>query len=508
MRVKDFLTIFFKPELISILSRRILIFILIAISFLALFSIGFSSTAKYYLKARMDNPFVKFISVDIPTDDDNIESVRKFLNNDSLKSKFGYSEFSELAKRNINLLASDELKLDGSISARNQAVNNNDSLYKFILSDNSIQLSDTILPFSSHPFGIIVTKRILNRLGYFNINTVSHIKMILAKADTNLNNQKDTYIILPINGVVDELPDKLDVLMGVYLYKSIIGSDEDSEYSNVLDINSSDYADENSVFIHSNLDSLSMLNSLKQIGIEYPNLSSSDNHLKGWCFTIKNFNDSTNSLLTKKMGSLKPEKIYNYISHIDLSSKNEIVDDASKMMFVFNNLDSVKQFQEYMFNQYEWNLDMNTVEAKSNFNVISKISNILSFILYTTNVLLIIYVLTSIIFEHIEKNKQSLGTLKAFGLSNYTITIVYSSIAFVISSTIFGLSFILVKLIGSPISSYIIKDLNVKDFIFNINFDFMVIVRFVLMPVFIIAILIFNKLYNKTPGDLIYERDK
>jgi ABC-type antimicrobial peptide transport system permease subunit len=114
-------------------------------------------------------------------------------------------------------------------------------------------------------------------------------------------------------------------------------------------------------------------------------------------------------------------------------------------------------------------------------------------------------------FDHIEKNKKNLGTLKAFGLSNYSITIVYSIISLVVISSIFIIGFIIAQLIGNYASNYVLllSQISIANgmAIFLLNIDFKLLFWFIIFPLLSTTAFLIIKLRNKTPGDLIYERD-
>ena len=84
-------------------------------------------------------------------------------------------------------------------------------------------------------------------------------------------------------------------------------------------------------------------------------------------------------------------------------------------------------------------------------------------------------------------------------------------IALVVIFIIFIIGYLIAQLLGSVISNYVLHlyQLNIaKDSsIFILNFDIKLVSWFIVFPLVSTAIFLTLKLRNKTPGDLIYERE-
>ena len=57
-----------------------------------------------------------------------------------------------------------------------------------------------------------------------------------------------------------------------------------------------------------------------------------------------------------------------------------------------------------------------------------KLINLLAYALIIFSILSIIFFITNLILSHINSNKKNIGTLKAFGLDNFSIIVTYSFI--------------------------------------------------------------------------------
>ena len=87
------------------------------------------------------------------------------------------------------------------------------------------------------------------------------------------------------------------------------------------------------------------------------------------------------------------------------------------------NIEKLNAFlkEETMDDGKRLEIDMRIIETKKNFELFNKLANLLSMALITFSILSLVLYITNLIISHISKNKKSLGTLKAFGLSNNSI---------------------------------------------------------------------------------------
>ena len=116
--------------------------------------------------------------------------------------------------------------------------------------------------------------------------------------------------------------------------------------------------------------------------------------------------------------------------------------------------------------------------------------------------------------QHLEKIKKNIGTFKAFGLTNRTMKFIYAQMIneFIILAIIISyvLSLILgklgiIKLLLMIFQAKLEKGQNYFDLINNQYALYSVLLIFIFSVISIIYRL--NTLLDKTPGDLIYNRD-
>tara|TARA_B110000259_G_C13647214_1_gene254800 strand:- start:177 stop:494 length:318 start_codon:yes stop_codon:yes gene_type:complete len=105
---------------------------------------------------------------------------------------------------------------------------------------------------------------------------------------------------------------------------------------------------------------------------------------------------------------------------------------------------------------------------------------------------------------------MNLGTLKAFGLSNNSIILIYSSISIALITSAFIFSYFISSLVGNFSINLIahwfdIGDSSTLNYISDSIYS--LISFFIIIPSLCIYIKLWFTLRDSTPGDLIYGRD-
>lgn len=493
MQIGSFIKVFIIPEFKALTSNKWKLLLLLLIVITSFWGIGFSGAIQVYLKKKMDNPFVKFITLTIPREANYIELL-KDLNKTELQRKYQFKEITEIHDYYPDFVSTS----DKPISAYVREVNKKDALYNFIFSESDIVFSSSPIDITENEtsWGVVVTEDFLKQLGYKDMN-VGYINYIKAFGDS------DQIVPLPVAAVVNQLPGYFKMLVSDKLLLSMIGGFND----NPLDL--SLHKSELCFFIpteESKEEILVKLNNLlpNQTFENLPN----ECLLNGFRFLLQTAtpeNDFTK--IQQKFSS--GIRTYNLT---DKPLPPISFGNPGYISIPFNSLDSITVFQKYIEeNHNHVRIDMNTVEAKNNFNFFDKISNLLSVLLTVFGSILMIAITLNTVLNHIDQNKTNLGTLKAFGMSNWSVTLVYTSISAMLILIISSLGYLISVLSGSLISHAVagLKGMSVETGtdLFILQLDGFLIFTFLILPVLTVSVFIYFKLFNKTPGDLIYERD-
>jgi ABC-type antimicrobial peptide transport system permease subunit len=185
----------------------------------------------------------------------------------------------------------------------------------------------------------------------------------------------------------------------------------------------------------------------------------------------------------------------------------------------FYNLDKVRDFAEYLRSKFNESgesrdnevieVDTNTITEKENFNFLSKVTGIISYLLVIFSILAISLFIFNLLKSHLSKVKMNIGTFKAIGLEDSKARGIYFIIIFrFIVFAALG-SILLAAIIGYMINKVLISNLVVeKDIDYFRLFDLNTLIALlsILAASFIISWLTIKRMLNKTPGNLIYNR--
>jgi hypothetical protein len=496
VQLGSFIKVFIRPEFYALTSNKWRLLLLLLIVTTAFWGIGFSSAIQLYLKKKMDNPFVRFVTLTITREAD-YEALQKDLNSVANQNHYGFNKTTEIYSSIPNFQSTSTKQPDAYI----RSVNKEDPLYQFLMNESGVVISNSAIDITQNEtsWGIIVTEAYLQKLGYTDLN-VSYINYIYPGTE-------DQYVPIPVAAVVKQLPDYFNGIVSENLLMAINGGFQD----NPLDI--SLHKSELCIFVQTDKSS----NEIQQeIQTSISDLSSNiellpnECHLKGVRVLIPT--DQPEVVFEAINNKLKN---YNIIRTYYFADKPMPSADLGKPGFLsipFTILDSVPAFQKHIEgNHNHVRIDMNTIESKNNFNFFDKVSNLLSVLLTVFGSILMIAITLNTVLNHIDKNKTNLGTLKAFGMSNISVTAVYTSISGLLILLVTISGFIFANLIGEFVSykvssiNNMVVDAGTSLFVLNINLG--LIMTFLLIPIFIISVFIYFKLHKKTPGDLIYDRN-
>ncbi len=510
MHLKSFHQQFFVPELKSFLAKWAMILGVIGIMFLALWSIGFSSGTAEFLKERMDSPFIKFLSVNLPGSIENRPNYQEELRNEFAKPE----TLGDFGIKETHFVPTGRILFEGYNGKVNRTrirpIDPETHLYRFLFREEASKLlltQEKLIRMEESEWSAVVSKDLLIKLGYDIDNPPLYLNHVPRYGD-----EKPITVPILIAGIADKLPDKMGAFFTEKAFYSITNRYEHSPF----DEGEAAYQNNISAFIASD-------RSQTEIKAEVEACIGSDQdfnltydkgvYTKGYKLQVEFFDPKLKAPTADKLADCFAKEDYRYFTYLpyDRVNRGELrVNNNDYFVLEFEQLDSVPRMANYLQTRYDLTVNLNDVESAKNFSVFNKISEILSIILTLFTITIIIYIISKTIVEHIDRNKASLGTLKAFGLSNFTITLVYSGVAVIIVSGVFIIGFLLAYLLGDSINRLLITpDLSLDDpneTLFALELKFLYIFSFMILPVMIIYFLVYQKLKGTTPGDLIYGR--
>jgi hypothetical protein len=537
----DFKRLFFEKEgkeLMGVGRRNL--WILASIMLVTFTAIGFANGSLAYLEKKMSNPFISWVSIEVPwakSEEKKLQEIFRDVESDELKAQYGYDQFSSSKGFSCLMQTGSSQEFQ---RIRGRTLRPDDPLLGEILSENNFVSGFSEGFRDEKDLGLIVTKRAMKKLGYSEetilAGEIPYLLMqysmpledsIAKKLGIQSDVDEERAIPIPINAVVEELPDLRDFVSTQYFQYNKDASDNAAfspEHSkNVLwyYFSNEDLAfefwEKMQEFTNAEADQLfANLNPyVTRPGEDEFFLSeNSQGYRTGITFeNIRHWKEV--DLLHDEIAQQewfqqhKPVRVYTYLTSPIPNTGPKAADYFSVN---FLQLDKIRTFRDYFLEKHDIDIDIAQVESKENYNYVSRLTQIISLILIGLSVLSICLFVSNIFRQHLQKVSRNLGTFKAFGIDNSTLLSTYLRMIGLLL-----LASIVISLVGSAIIGYAggvrlllsALGLSVEDGeSYYKLFDFWT--YFAIVAVAIIAILVLyrtgNKILSKTPGDLIYSR--
>ena len=506
---KDFKKVFYKNEGKELSGKkRFNFWILFAILIVTFSAIGFAAGSLEYLKKKMDDPYINWFNVDLPAGNGTLGiDIANSLNQDSIaKQEFKY----QIAVPYYRFLQAFKSVPDmKTMEVTGRSIGIDDPLLGELFEDKNVIKGHTFK--NNEDLGIIVTKEFLEKFGY-NSN-VSHVLL----AGVDLDN-KD-YTPIPIVAVVKELPDLSLFAVTTFFavqkrlfYASnpfnrantkglIYFVEDDFQKTEKLQTLINNFFTENKKY--KELD--------PYISINENNTSYRDGHNINISF-ISNLDVDKYDKISFEILSYLSSKKNELIRLYDIKTRNAYNENHDHLAINFYDLEKVREFKDYILKRYKLPVDVTQVEAKENYNYVSKLTLIISFILIFFSILNISMFISNILSRHLEKIKMNIGTFKAFGLKRHDLVSIYmylilrftlismvlSFIVSLVFGEIGGVRFFL-RLIGSNIESG-------EKYFDLFNWWSILTIILIITVTSVVTYFTSMRIVKQTPGDLIYNR--
>ena len=483
MKLKDFIEEIGIQEFKSVLGKwGSNISFLILILFISLIAMGIAQGSLNYLQKKMNDPFMQFVDVDHRWDG-AVQGYDKFnkivADNYKADNNKQVKEVFETYVKSTRFFY--ENQKDGK-TKEGFILETNNEFYKSLIKKDMVLSNNN--SFHDNQWGVIITENFMNQL-----------EIDLSTPYINIE-KGNTSFPVPICAVVERLRNNKEFIMSKKLYSLLYGSSEK------IPILKTDTAQGVKRWFIPKLKELP--SELLNKGVVVSNIYSEQSltHVSGLMVESSDF-----SIELDVDGVVR---VYDYdVRDINIEQHMGAPDTYT---FLFNNPDDVIGFSNWLYDNYGIQLEQSRIEAKKNFGFFQKLSQLLSFAIIVFSIISIIFFIINLLLFHIEKNKRNLGTLKAFGLPNKYIILLYSSITFSLVTISFISSYVLSSIFGQLLlRTYIsLKGINPENYLNFVTFnnrDFgNTFLFFVFIPTIIIIFKLYKYLNNVTPGDLIYER--
>jgi hypothetical protein len=504
-RFKDF----FSPVSTQDLSMKKLSgFILITILLLSFLAIGFSVGSLDVLRDKMRDPFVNWISVEVPSDKlEEIAKIRQKLSEDTVKQKFSISSVSVFFREPLNIF---NQKKNGMFMSIGRTISVDEPILKDLgTSDNVIRGS---MFTTNEDIGLIVTPQFLELCGLSQDEPYASIGVTY----------NDEYIPMPIpiKAIVKSLPNQSQFLCTDYFYKHKGKGSFSPTHTSELIVFTSE-SKENVKIIKDSLQHF--ISSRHEFDDFDPNIDISqlDDRHKSFMDgsyikvsflptpSIDIINNIYDDFYKKYIGTkYKFYHLYQYPSTYNNFDKDS--DSPNRLSINVENIEKVSDLRAYLM-KLGLEIDLAKIEALNNYNFISKLTNILSYLIIALSIISVCIFIGYILYVFLYKNRTHIGVLKAFGLPKDTLKNIYLTKMF---SSIFKMS-----LIAFVISLFVGYSTGLRRFVslfftvdnkyyyFNLfNTSLLLFILLLALGSTISLFLTANYILKRTPGDLLYDR--
>ena len=499
--MSSFFKLLFKKELTLLLGNRYKnLWILVGIIFCSLFSIGVSNGIKDYLGDKMKDPSVNFVMVEIPYGNKQFKKPyqrKKLLsqfNSSQNRNRFKYSDASKVNEGyvNLNLRAVPQCKYRLALE--------NDVFFKRYVKKEILVPDSTSLIFDDENYSCIITDELKLKIELeYRDSIPSFVLSDHPFLEFKIN---DNIVPISIAGVISALPNDNSMIISKKFFDAINTDGYSESPFDIDSINHKSYLD---IFTTDSKVKVALDEKYNLEPLDKSNFSDGVSYRVWTGYSDTSSFDSIYEIINNEFNV---SRVYDY-TVVAVEESPDVRSDY--INFAFDELDSVRKFKDFLLKApYKLKLDISTVEAKENFSLFDKISRFLSYALIAFSIVLILSYLINLVMSHLDKNERSIGTLKAFGLSNKQIIFLYTSLSIVLITISFFISYILLLLFAQLLFDLILNLFSIGSDSSLLQFQMFeiqhIILIFVVLPSLFIFYKLFFRIYKTTPGDLIYKR--
>jgi len=501
---------FFGPVSTQELSiRKKNSYVLIAILTLSFLAIGFSVGSLQVLQDKMQDPFINWITVEIPYDKlKDVGQIQGYLGADTTMKKFSIRSVGGFFREPMNFYNKER---NGTIVCIGRTIDVTDPIIRDLSKPENV-ISGTFFT-QTYDIGIIVTPEFMKLCGIESGNPFTYASIYTG----------DSYAIvpIPIKAVVKNLPSQSQFLMTEYFYCKKNSGSFNPHFTSELIIfcegkreNAQRIKDELLKFIESKSEFTTLSPYVFLSKLDSSQLPSVEGNLVKVSFLEQPSWEITDKIYSQFIETVKDTPfhtyhLYNYPS--TALSESEVSSEYNRLSIHVENLEQINTLRAALMEK-GLEIDLAKIESLNNFNFVAKLTNTLSVIIIFISIVSVCIFMGYILYVFLYKNRMYIGMLKAFGLPRKTLRLIYlqrMGISLILATFI---SFILSLLLGySKAIRSILSFLNftIDSYysyfdLFNTQLIIFIVCLFALS--FVSLLFTANYILDRSPGELIYDR--
>lgn len=513
----DYFRLFVKREGKVVLGKNCSNLWLLASVLTATFlAIAFSNASLDYLSYKMDDPFINWVDIKNEYGEGDFYGLEYALDSEENKVKYHYHNYQ--ADYSFTYMFFGKQAQNVQYLKCRFFQNLNTPLVEAILSRDNVvrdwRISD-LSAVSDNTIGVIITEEMMKKLGYDKAPSYIDYMSYSPGADAygfDLLDNEFARLPVPVLAVVKRLPGNVDLISSTYFYQQACN---DQTYT--FNMCNDEYARNLCYFIPVEVSMDKFREELKAVAAEYTQAQIQVDEYSFYSPEIIPFREgifvkldcydeyldygtwkSINEGMLKAVEGINRVFAYQF-SDYPLTQKAFI-------SVHFEDLDMIREFESFVRDNFKVKIEMSQINAKENFNAVSAMGNILSWVIIIFAIVCIILFIVNLLQSYFQKVKRNLGTFKAFGISNHDLISVYVLImaAIILAAIVMSVSVAWLAQ-GTLHLCGVLKD-GVFDYLSLWSSKTVCSILVIIVASVYTVYAVMHKLLKSTPGDLIYDR--
>lgn len=513
----DYFRLFVKREGKVVLGKNCSNLWLLASVLTATFlAIAFSNASLDYLSYKMDDPFINWVDIKNEYGEGDFYGLEYALDSEENKVKYHYHNYQ--ADYSFTYMFFGKEAQNVQYLKCRFFQNLNTPLVEAILSRDNVvrnwRISD-LSAVSDNTIGVIITEEMMKKLGYDKAPSYIDYMSYSPGADAygfDLLDNEFARLPVPVLAVVKRLPGNVDLISSTYFYQQACN---DQTYT--FNMCNDEYARNLCYFIPVEVSMDKFREELKAVAAEYTQAQIQVDEYSFYSPEIIPFREgifvkldcydeyldygtwkSINEGMLKAVEGINRVFAYQF-SDYPLTQKAFI-------SVHFEDLDMIREFESFVRDNFKVKIEMSQINAKENFNAVSAMGNILSWVIIIFAIVCIILFIVNLLQSYFQKVKRNLGTFKAFGISNHDLISVYVLImaAIILAAIVMSVSVAWLAQ-GTLHLCGVLKD-GVFDYLSLWSSKTVCSILVIIVASVYTVYAVMHKLLKSTPGDLIYDR--
>lgn len=520
----DYFRLFVKREGKVVLGKNLSnLWLLTAVLTATFLAIAFSNASLDYLSYKMDDPFINWVDIKNEHTGD-FRALGEALRSDENKERFHYHDYQMDFYSAYDFYGKDD---DVSVYLKGRFFEDLDTdLVREILKDANVVRDwkvDDISEVDTNTIGMIITGEALAKLGYDRapayISYKSGIPDIAGAYEYGVAVVEETSRAvfarapIPVLAVVSKLPGNVDFIADSYLHEQMRNG-----ITWPFDLARSVYAETLCYFVPEEIGMENFISDVMTIAGKYmaDEIEADEGSFyfpqivpfrKGDFVTFRSYDwtgyQAWHDIDREVMETYRGRDVHRVYEY---EFSDDPLPHTSFISVHFEDLDMLRDFEKYVYDEFEVKIEMAQINAKENFNAVSIMGNILSWGIIIFAIVCIILFIVNLLQSYFQKVRRNLGTFKAFGISSAKLISVYLLImaAIVICALLMSLSFTWM-LQGLMHICGILKD-GVYDYLSLWSLKTAIAIIIIISSALFTVYAVMTGLLKATPGDLIYDR--